>query len=239
MDAATASLRSSRPVNGSQLFASSSPIAARVASIASAGGGMSVSRFSRRRTSGSSPAAAATRSMLNPGMSRSRVTPLGFSPLSTATATISRTGSRRSTPALAKAELLTGAARLTTWSAGGGVDVNRDTSRFGPSFSIPCLYSCPRDASDEGRTMIDDMLVVDAVVHAGNVTRENVAEPIQPMADPLIEAIYGLHVQLSPESHRLAPEELLRGWSGEEVERLLFLQRGVDLCDYLSLPLDD
>ena len=87
--------------------------------------------------------------------------------------------------------------------------------------------------------MIDDMLVVDAVVHAGNVTRENVAEPIQPMADPLIEAIYGLHVQLSPESHRLAPEELLRDWSGEELERLLFLESDVDLCDYHSLPLDD
>jgi len=46
---ATASLRSSRPVNGSQLFASSSPIAARVAAIAASGGAMSVSRFSSRR----------------------------------------------------------------------------------------------------------------------------------------------------------------------------------------------
>src|SRR5438105_2804546 len=73
MKAATASFRSSRPLNGSQLFASSSPIAARVASIASAGGGMSVSRFSSRRTSGSSPAAAATRSILNPGMASRRV----------------------------------------------------------------------------------------------------------------------------------------------------------------------
>src|SRR5215208_3311637 len=74
MYAATASFRSSRPVNGSQLLASSSPTAARVASTASSGGGMSVSRFSRRRTSGSSPAAAATRSMLKPGMWSSRLT---------------------------------------------------------------------------------------------------------------------------------------------------------------------
>ena len=87
--------------------------------------------------------------------------------------------------------------------------------------------------------MIDDMLVVDAVVHAANVTKENVAEPIQPMADPLLEAIYGLHAMLSPESHRLAPEELLRDWSGEELERLLFLESDVDLCDFHSLPLDD
>jgi predicted TIM-barrel fold metal-dependent hydrolase len=87
--------------------------------------------------------------------------------------------------------------------------------------------------------MINDMLVVDAVVHAGNVTKENVAEPIQPMADPLLEAIYGLHVMLSPESHRLPPEELLQDWSGEELERLLFLESDVDLCDYHSLPLDD
>ena len=63
MYAATASFMSSRPVNGSQLFASSSPSAARVASTASGGGGMSVSRFSIRSTSGSSPAAAATRSI--------------------------------------------------------------------------------------------------------------------------------------------------------------------------------
>jgi uncharacterized protein len=87
--------------------------------------------------------------------------------------------------------------------------------------------------------MINGMLVVDAVVHAANVTKENVAEPIQPMADPLLEAIYGLHVMLSPESHRLAPEELMRDWSGEELERLLFLESDVDLCDYHSLPLDD
>jgi uncharacterized protein len=87
--------------------------------------------------------------------------------------------------------------------------------------------------------MINDMLVVDAVVHAGNVTKENVAEPIQPMADSLLEGIYGLHAMLSPESHRLPPEKLLRDWSGEELERLLFLESDVDLCDYHSLPLDD
>ena len=87
--------------------------------------------------------------------------------------------------------------------------------------------------------MINDMLVVDAVVHAGNVTKENVAEPIRPMADPLIEAVYGLHAMLSPEEHRLAPEEFLRDWSGEELERVLFLESDVDVCDYHSLPLDD
>ncbi|MDQ3893895.1 MAG: amidohydrolase family protein [Actinomycetota bacterium] len=87
--------------------------------------------------------------------------------------------------------------------------------------------------------MINDMLVVDAAVHAANGSKENIAEPILPMADPLLEAVYGLHAMLSPESHRLAPEELLRDWSGEELERLLFLESDVDLCDYHSLPLDD
>jgi predicted TIM-barrel fold metal-dependent hydrolase len=87
--------------------------------------------------------------------------------------------------------------------------------------------------------MIDDMLVVDAVVHAVNVTKENVAEPVRPMADPLIEAVYGLHVTLSPESHRLPPDDFLRDWSGAELERLLFVESDVDLCDYHSLPLDD
>src|SRR5437868_5738080 len=77
MCSATASLRSSRPVNGSQLLASSVPIAARVASIASGGGATSVSRFSRRRTSGSSPAAAATRSMLKPALGFA-LSPLGW-----------------------------------------------------------------------------------------------------------------------------------------------------------------
>jgi predicted TIM-barrel fold metal-dependent hydrolase len=87
--------------------------------------------------------------------------------------------------------------------------------------------------------MIDDVLVVDAVVHAANASKENVAEAIQPMADPLLESVYGLHAMLSPESHRLEPAELLRDWSGEELERVLFLESDVDVCDYHSLPLDD
>jgi uncharacterized protein len=87
--------------------------------------------------------------------------------------------------------------------------------------------------------MINDTLVVDATVHATNASKENVAEPIRSMADPLLEAIYGLHAMLSPESHRLTPEELLRDWSGEELERLIFLESDVDLCDYHSLPLHD
>jgi hypothetical protein len=64
------------PVNGSHEFASSVPTAARVASTAAAGGGMSVSRFSMRSISGSLPAAAATVSIENPGMPFSR-SPMG------------------------------------------------------------------------------------------------------------------------------------------------------------------
>jgi predicted TIM-barrel fold metal-dependent hydrolase len=87
--------------------------------------------------------------------------------------------------------------------------------------------------------MIEDMLVVDAVVHAANVTKENVAEPLQPMAEPLMEATYGLHAMLSPDSHRLPPERFLRDWSAEELESVVFGESDVDLCDYHSLPLDD
>src|SRR5918998_613201 len=87
--------------------------------------------------------------------------------------------------------------------------------------------------------MINGTLVVDATVHAVNATRENVAPPIQPMADPLLEAFYGLHAMLSPESHRLTPDELLRDWSGEELEGVIFGESAVDVCDYHSLPLDD
>jgi hypothetical protein len=92
---------------------------------------------------------------------------------------------------------------------------------------------------NEGAAMIKDMLVVDATVHATNATRDNIAEQIRPMTDPFLEAIYGLHAMLSPDSHRLQPSELLRDWSGEELERVLFLESDVDLCDYHSLPLDD
>jgi predicted TIM-barrel fold metal-dependent hydrolase len=87
--------------------------------------------------------------------------------------------------------------------------------------------------------MINGMLVVDAAAHATNAAKENVAEPIRPMADALLEAVYGLHAMLSPESHRLEPEELLRDWSGEELESVLFRESDVDLCDYHSLPLHD
>src|SRR5919198_4829175 len=87
--------------------------------------------------------------------------------------------------------------------------------------------------------MINDTLVIDAVVHAANASRDNVAPPIAPMADPLLEAVYGLHMLLAPEGGRLAPDELLRDWSGEELLRILFEESDVDLCDYPSLPLDD
>lgn len=73
---ATSSLSSLMPVNGSHEFASSVPTAARVASTAAAGGGMSVSKFSMRSISGSLPAAAATLSIENPGMPFSR-SPMG------------------------------------------------------------------------------------------------------------------------------------------------------------------
>lgn len=87
--------------------------------------------------------------------------------------------------------------------------------------------------------MVDDMLVVDAVVHAANPTRSNVAPPIEPMAEPLLEAVYGLHAMLSPESHRLAPDEFLRDWSAKDLAKVVFLESDVDLCDHHSLPLDD
>src|SRR5215211_1959736 len=73
---ATSRLSSLMPVNGSHEFASSVPTAARVAATATAGGGMSVSRFSMRSTSGSLPAAAATLSIENSGMPFSR-SPIG------------------------------------------------------------------------------------------------------------------------------------------------------------------
>ena len=85
--------------------------------------------------------------------------------------------------------------------------------------------------------MIDGMLVVDATVHATNASRENIAAAIRPKTEPLLEGAYGLHAMLSPESHRLAPEEFLRDWSGEELERVLFLESDVDFCDYHSLGL--
>jgi hypothetical protein len=93
--------------------------------------------------------------------------------------------------------------------------------------------------AERSTKMIRDMLIVDAVVHAGNFSRSNVAEPLRPMSDEFLEGIYGLHVMLSPESHLLPPKRFLRDWSGEELQRVLFLESDVDLAVYHSLPLTD
>jgi uncharacterized protein len=87
--------------------------------------------------------------------------------------------------------------------------------------------------------MVNGTLVVDAVVHAHNASRENVAEPIKSMADPLLDAIYGLHLMLSPEGSRLERDEFMRDFGGDELARTIFLESDVDVCDYHSLPLDD
>lgn len=87
--------------------------------------------------------------------------------------------------------------------------------------------------------MIGDSLIVDGVVHAVNLDRSNVAEPMRPMTEALLEATYGLHAMLSPESHLLPPERVLRDWSGEELERVLFLESEVDVAVFHSLPLTD
>lgn len=85
----------------------------------------------------------------------------------------------------------------------------------------------------------DDLLIVDAVVHALNLTPENVVAGPSPEA--LLSGIYGLHEMLSPTGarYRLNKQQMLRDWSAEELERLLFLESDVDAAIYHSLPLTD
>ena len=72
----------------------------RISRSASPGGRMSVSRFSSRNTSGSSPTAAATRSMPNPGIPAIRCVPIAPPPSSTGMArTLATSAAPRSEPA--------------------------------------------------------------------------------------------------------------------------------------------
>lgn len=85
----------------------------------------------------------------------------------------------------------------------------------------------------------EDLLIVDAVVHALNPTRENVIEA--QAAEALLGGIYGMHEMLSPTEarYKLTPNQLLHDWSAEELEQLLFLESDVDAAIYHSLPLTD
>jgi uncharacterized protein len=91
----------------------------------------------------------------------------------------------------------------------------------------------------KGAKMIDDVLIVDSVVHAGNLSESNIVDEMRPMSEPLLKAGYGLHAMLSPEDYTLRPDQLLRDWSSEDLEQVLFAESDVDVAVYHSLPLHD
>jgi uncharacterized protein len=87
--------------------------------------------------------------------------------------------------------------------------------------------------------MIDDVFIIDAVVHAANLSASNVVEELRPLSEPLLKGAYGLHTMLSPEDHTLPPDQFLRDWSSDELEQILFAESDVDFAVYHSLPLTD
>jgi uncharacterized protein len=87
--------------------------------------------------------------------------------------------------------------------------------------------------------VIDDALVIDAVVHAANLSDSNIVDELRPMSEPLLHGAYGLHEMLSPEDHTLPPDQFLRDWSSEDLEQILFAESDVDFAVYHSLPLHD
>jgi predicted TIM-barrel fold metal-dependent hydrolase len=85
--------------------------------------------------------------------------------------------------------------------------------------------------------MIDDMIVVDGVVHCYNWTRDNWAIPESEM---VTLGGAGFHQLLTTDDEsRLSHEEFLRDWSAEEVARTVFFESPVDIAAHHGTPLFD
>jgi len=85
--------------------------------------------------------------------------------------------------------------------------------------------------------MRDGYIIVDAVVHAYNLSKEN---SVSPITDRFNEAVYGFHNMLSPNNeYKLSKNEFLRDWGVKELERTAFLESDIDIVAYHSLPLFD
>jgi predicted TIM-barrel fold metal-dependent hydrolase len=85
--------------------------------------------------------------------------------------------------------------------------------------------------------MIDDALVFDCVAHVFNFSEENALGKAGLMFD---QHLYAFHQALTPAGQTvLPPEQFLREWSVEEIDRMVYEESDTDLLIAMPLPLTD
>jgi uncharacterized protein len=82
--------------------------------------------------------------------------------------------------------------------------------------------------------LIDDIPVIDAVVHAYNMDPDNYATKA---ADVICEIVYGSVMAGTRPGYRVSREDYLADWSIEETANMLFLESGTDLAVNHVLPI--
>ena len=80
-----------------------------------------------------------------------------------------------------------------------------------------------------------DSLVIDAVLHAYNLTDDNYRDET---AKSLASATYGL-LHLTGDAGLISEQEYNHDWSVDEVAQLAFVESDIDLAVYHGVPLDD
>lgn len=83
----------------------------------------------------------------------------------------------------------------------------------------------------------DDVLVFDCVAHPFNFEMQNAfGKP----GEMFINHLYAFHQVLTPESEsRLGPDEFLKKWSVEEIDRMVYEESDTDMLVAMPLPLTD
>src|SRR5262249_14835551 len=85
------------------------------------------------------------------------------------------------------------------------------------------------------KAMIDDALVFDCVAHVFNFSEENAFGKAGLMFD---QHLYAFHQALTPAGQTvLTPEQFLREWSVEEIDRMVFEESDTDMLIAMPLPL--
>lgn len=82
--------------------------------------------------------------------------------------------------------------------------------------------------------MIDDIPVIDAVVHPYNLTEENFRTS---HARPITDIVSGGNRAVAPPGYRLSKEGYERDWSIEEVANMSFVESYADLASYHIVPI--
>lgn len=82
--------------------------------------------------------------------------------------------------------------------------------------------------------MLYDGLVIDAVAHSHNLSKENYAYPKH--ADPIREMIYGI-LSSTPEGYALERDAVLRDWQNEDTATMLFAESDTDFAVFHPTPI--